>query len=374
MYMSAQKYDSYNMFMKKLNSVDIRTLTKEEEYEMLKEIKSNPENKDLVEKFINHNLRMVVKAVVKYKKLHYDCGMEIPDLINEGYFGLKRAIEKFDLNKGYKFSTYAMFWIKQTITMSVEQKKNIIRKPIHFIQLMNLIKKIQSDFCINKGRMATNEEISDILRSYGYNYSASKVKEMLLLEYEIDLTSLDKPVEDDLIVQGYIYEFIPEKDENTNPENYAIKACMKDSIEKALTCLKPKEKEVIILRYGLQGEKRHTLEEIGKKLDLTRERIRQIEEKALSKLKNINELKGYSEDYETKENKVVMSLINKEDITKMYFTSGSSYLDFYKNHQDKINKELKRFFEEEEYRVFLETLDTLIENTTNRKTMIRSKK
>lgn len=260
--------NSIKIYLKEIGKYPL--LTREEE----NKIATAALNGDLEakEKLINHNLRLVVSIAKKYMGR----GLNLLDLIQEGNVGLIKAVEKFDVSKGFKFSTYATYWIKQSISYAIADQTRNIRIPPHTIKLINSIQKVEQSFLQEKKRKPKQEEVADIL-----NIDIKKIKNAYF--WIKDTTSLDIVIGDDEDVTiGTLIE-----DKSIESDFLSIeKKETSEVIENVLNTLSEREKTVIIKRFGLGGHKAETLDEIGKSLGLSKERIRQIENSALRKLRN----------------------------------------------------------------------------------------
>ncbi len=269
---SAAADDSVKIYLQQIGK--IKLLSSEEELEVAKKIKE--ENSEHAKKvLVNANLRLVVSIAKKY----IGRGLSFLDLIQEGNMGLMRAAEKFDYSKGYKFSTYATWWIQQAITRAIADKSRLIRLPVHMIETLGKIKKISTDLTIENGAAPTKEEIA-------YKIGMPVQKLTALIESAQGTISIESPAN--------------QKDENTklsdfivdettlSPDTKVTQDNLFCDIKKMLNHLSEKERNVLIMRYGLDdnGEKK-TLEEIGTYYGVSRERIRQIENRAMSKLKKL---------------------------------------------------------------------------------------
>lgn len=258
--------DLVSLYLKDIRKHNI--LTKEEEQELLK--KAQEGDLEAKQKLILSNLRLVVNIAKKYTNK----GLGFIDLISEGNFGLIHAIDKFDSEKGYRFSTYAVWWIKQAVTKAIISKGREIRIPSYKHDILNKINKFIMNYITSNSSYPSIDIISD-----GTGLSEKKVQKVML-EFQ-DMLSLNAAIGDDIYLEDTISQ-----DEEESLENKVLDQLAKEEIGKILNQLKPREREILTLRYGLAGGKIHTLEEVGQQFDITRERVRQIEKKTLEKLRN----------------------------------------------------------------------------------------
>ncbi len=269
---SAISDDSVKIYLQQIGK--IKLLSNEEELEVAKKVKE--ENSEQAKKIlVNANLRLVVSIAKKY----IGRGLSFLDLIQEGNMGLMRAAEKFDYSKGYKFSTYATWWIQQAITRAIADKSRLIRLPVHMIETLSKIKKISLDLTIENGAAPTKEEIA-------YKIGMPVQKLTALIESAQGTISIESPA-NQKDENAKLSDFIV--DESTlSPDTKVTQDNLFCDIKKMLNHLSEKERNVLIMRYGLDdnGEKK-TLEEIGTYYGVSRERIRQIENRAMSKLKKL---------------------------------------------------------------------------------------
>ena len=267
--------DSVKIYLKEIGKV--RLLSAQEEVEIARRIADGDE--DAKQELINANLRLVISIAKRYAGR----GMPFLDLIQEGNMGLIKAVEKFDYTKGFKFSTYATWWIRQAITRAIADQARTIRIPVHMVETINKITRAQRQLVQELGRDPTAEEISERLEG---SLSPDRIREIQCINQEP--VSLETPIgeEDD----SHLGDFIEDK-EVVSPSEYTTKSLLKDELYDVLQELTDREARVLELRYGLLDNHPRTLEEVGKEFGVTRERIRQIEAKAIKKLRHPNRSK-----------------------------------------------------------------------------------
>lgn len=257
-----------------------KLLSKEEEIELAKRIENGDQRaKDIM---IKSNLRLVVSVAKKYAS--HVSGLTLLDLVQEGNIGLLKAVEKYEYSKGYKFSTYAIWWIRQAITRAIGDKSRTIRIPIHMKEMMNKIRRVSSRFCAEHGREPEIEEIAEQMGT-----SIKKIRE--IEEYFGEPISLDEPIceGDD---SSYLIDFI--SDSNTvDPIESAGSNMLKLQLEDLLSELNNREQRILRLRFGLDDGEEKTLAQVGEEFGVTRERIRQIEARAIKRLRNLREVKQF---------------------------------------------------------------------------------
>lgn len=261
--------DPVRMYLREIGRIPL--LTREEEIDLAQ--RNDAGDMDAKKRLINANLRLVVSIAKKY----IGRGMTFLDLIQEGNKGLIRAVEKYDWTKGFKFSTYATWWIRQAITRAIADQARTIRIPVHMVETINKLMRISRKLMQDLGREPDAQEIADEMGGM----DADRVREILKISQKT--TSLETPIGDDN--DSYLGDFIADETQ-TSPYDATSKRLLKENIEEVLASLSDREAKVLKMRFGLNGARPMTLEEVGKKFGVTRERIRQIEAKALRKLKH----------------------------------------------------------------------------------------
>lgn len=260
--------DPVRMYLKEIGKVPL--LTAEEEIELAKRMELGDE--EAKKKLCEANLRLVVSIAKRY----VGRGMLFLDLIQEGNLGLIKAVDKFDWKKGYKFSTYATWWIRQAITRSIADQARTIRIPVHMVETINRLIKTQRKLVQELGREPKPEEVAKVM-----NLSVSKVRE--IMNFALEPVSMETPIGDE--EDSHLGDFLQDFNAKV-PVNFAMDVLLHDQLMEVIKSLTEREQKVIILRFGLEDGKPRTLEEVGKVFGITRERIRQIEAKSLRKLRN----------------------------------------------------------------------------------------
>ncbi|GAB6084878.1 RNA polymerase sigma factor RpoD [Alkaliphilus crotonatoxidans] len=272
--------DPVRMYLKEIGKVPL--LTGDEEIELAKKMEAGSE--EAKKRLVEANLRLVVSIAKRY----VGRGMLFLDLIQEGNLGLIKAVEKFDFRKGFKFSTYATWWIRQAITRAIADQARTIRIPVHMVETINKLIRVSRQLLQELGREPKPDEIAKEM-----DLSEDKVREILKIAQEP--VSLETPIGEE--EDSHLGDFIPD-DDAPAPAEAAAFSLLKEQLIEVLDTLTPREQKVLRLRFGLDDGRARTLEEVGKKFDVTRERIRQIEAKALRKLRHPSrskKLKDYLE-------------------------------------------------------------------------------
>ncbi len=273
--------DSVRMYLREIGKIPL--LTQEEELELAnRALEGDKKAKD---KLAEANMRLVVSIAKRYSGR----GLDFLDLIQEGNTGLLRAVEKFDPGKGFKFSTYATWWIRQAITRAIADQARTIRIPVHMVETINKVLRMTRKLTQELNREPTNEEIAEAM-----GMEVSKIENVMRIKQ--DIASLDASVGRDGDDEESVLGDFVEDSERDSPEDATANQILKEQIAQILTTLSEREQKIIRLRFGIGGGRPHTLEEVGNEFSVTRERIRQIEAKALSKLrkhKQTKKLHGY---------------------------------------------------------------------------------
>jgi len=272
--------DSVRLYLREIGKIPL--LTPEEEAELAQRIvKGDKKAKD---KMVESNMRLVVSIAKRYGGR----GLDFLDLIQEGNTGLLRAVEKFDPDKGFKFSTYATWWVRQAITRAIADQARTIRIPVHMVETINKVLRTTRKLTSELNREPTNEEIAKEL-----DMEPEKIDYVMRIKQ--DIASLDASVgregdDEDSVLGDFV-----EDEERASPEDSAANQILKEQLSEIIATLTDREQKIIRLRFGIGGGRPHTLEEVGNEFDVTRERIRQIEAKALSKLRKNKDTKKLHE-------------------------------------------------------------------------------
>jgi RNA polymerase primary sigma factor len=266
--------DSVRLYLREIGKIPL--LNAEEELALAKRVVAG--DKDAKDKMAEANMRLVVSIAKRY----VGRGLDLLDLIQEGNTGLLRAVEKFDPDKGFKFSTYATWWIRQAITRAIADQARTIRIPVHMVETINKLLRTQRRLTQELNREPTNEEIAKEME-----IDVDKVEHIMKIKQ--DISSLDASIRDDE-EDSVLADFIEDED-TVSPEESATGQLLKEQVKDMLGALTEREQKILKLRFGLEDGKSHTLEEVGQEFSVTRERIRQIEAKALAKLRKHRDAK-----------------------------------------------------------------------------------
>jgi RNA polymerase primary sigma factor len=266
--------DSVRLYLREIGKIPL--LSAEEELELAYRVKDG--EKRAKDKMAEANMRLVVSIAKRY----VGRGLDLLDLIQEGNTGLLRAVEKFDPDKGFKFSTYATWWIRQAITRAIADQARTIRIPVHMVETINKLLRTQRRLTQELNREPSNEEIAEAME-----IEVEKVEHIMKIKQ--DISSLDASIRDDE-EDSVLSDFIEDED-TVSPEESATNQLLKEQVKDILAALTEREQKILKLRFGLEDGKQHTLEEVGQEFSVTRERIRQIEAKALAKLRKHRDAK-----------------------------------------------------------------------------------
>ncbi len=272
--------DSVRLYLREIGKIPL--LTQEEEHALAK--KAAKGNKKAKDKMVEANMRLVVSIAKRYSGR----GLDFLDLIQEGNTGLLRAVEKFDPDKGFKFSTYATWWIRQAITRAIADQARTIRIPVHMVETINKVLRVTRKLTQELNREPTTEEIAKEM-----DMDPEKVEYVLKIKQ--DIASLDQSVGRDGDDEDSVLGDFVEDEERISPEDSAANQILKEQLAEIISTLSEREQKIIKLRFGIGGGRSHTLEEVGAEFSVTRERIRQIEAKALSKLRKHKDTKKLHE-------------------------------------------------------------------------------
>jgi RNA polymerase primary sigma factor len=266
--------DSVRLYLREIGKIPL--LNSEEELELAQRVVAG--DREAKDKMAEANMRLVVSIAKRY----VGRGLDLLDLIQEGNTGLLRAVEKFDPDKGFKFSTYATWWIRQAITRAIADQARTIRIPVHMVETINKLLRTQRRLTQELNREPTNEEIAAAME-----IDVDKVEHIMKIKQ--DISSLDASIRDD-DEDSVLADFIEDED-TVSPEESATGQLLKEQVKDMLSALTEREQKILKLRFGLEDGKSHTLEEVGQEFSVTRERIRQIEAKALAKLRKHRDAK-----------------------------------------------------------------------------------
>ncbi|MBR2855634.1 RNA polymerase sigma factor RpoD [Candidatus Saccharibacteria bacterium] len=272
--------DSVRLYLREIGKIPL--LTPEEEADLAQRIvKGDKKAKD---KMVEANMRLVVSIAKRYGGR----GLDFLDLIQEGNTGLIRAVDKFDPDKGFKFSTYATWWVRQAITRAIADQARTIRIPVHMVETINKVLRTSRKLTTELNREPTNEEIAEAL-----DMETEKIDYVMKIKQ--DIASLDASISKDGDDEESVLGDFVEDEERDSPEESAANQILKEQLSEIIATLTDREQKIIRLRFGIGGGRPHTLEEVGAEFDVTRERIRQIEAKALAKLRKNKDTKKLHE-------------------------------------------------------------------------------
>jgi RNA polymerase primary sigma factor len=266
--------DSVRLYLREIGKIPL--LSAAEELDLARRVVAG--EKEAKDKMAEANMRLVVSIAKRY----VGRGLDLLDLVQEGNTGLLRAVEKFDPDKGFKFSTYATWWIRQAITRAIADQARTIRIPVHMVETINKLLRTQRRLTQELNREPTNEEIA-----HAMDIEVDKVEHIMKIKQ--DISSLDASIRDDE-EESVLSDFIEDED-TISPEESATNQLLKEQVKGMLGALTDREQKILKLRFGLEDGKQHTLEEVGQEFSVTRERIRQIEAKALAKLRKHKDAK-----------------------------------------------------------------------------------